>query len=127
MTEKEFAMAFGEWCNAVMGTAYKLTEFGDIDYRDPGRREAYDQYHELWMQVRKSYVFRDKNEKITSALLALRKAGIDCHLCSYQNGHIKAISRHGVVYSYYATTGTIAGYNGTEVSGLESLLRLCKA
>lgn len=126
MTEKEYAMSFGEWCNATQGTHLKLTPYGDIDFRDGGKHDATAQYMELWKQERQEYVLREKNQRIMTALQALRVRDIEVRLCNYQNGHIKARSAHGIIYSYYATTGTIAGYKDTSVAGLDEFIRLCE-
>lgn len=126
LTNELFDMTFGQWCNETKGLALALTEFGDIDYREPRRAEAVEQYHDLWIAERKEYLLRDKNEKINAALMNLRAEGIECVLSNYQNGHIKAKNRHGVVMSFYATTGTIAGYKDTNVEGLDDFIRLLK-
>ena len=126
MTEEQYNMTFFEWCNATKGTGLTLTEYGDVDYRNPMRKLVTEQYHDLWMAECKEYRLRSKNQKITSALQAIKAEGIECVLSSYQSGHIKAKSKHGVVYSFYATTGTIAGYKDTSISGLDELIKLCK-
>lgn len=125
MTDSQYEMTFGQWCNSVHGMNLALNDFGDIDWRDPKRREA-EMYKELWLQSRQEYVLRTKNEKIMTALQAIRKAGFWCELCNYQNGHIIAKSRHGITHSYYATTGTIAGYRDTSVNGLDEFIRVCE-
>lgn len=126
MTRDEYSMTFGEWCNKTKGTKLKLNQFGDIDFRDKGKQSAVDQYHDLWTAERKAFVLQDKNEKITNALQSLKKQGIKCVLSNYQNGHIKAETKHGIILSYYATTGTIAGYLWTNVEGLDEFIRMCK-
>lgn len=126
MNAQEYEMSFGEWCNATKGMALTLTEYGDIYWRDDGKKEAMEQYFDLWKAERKEYTIRDKNERITHALQCLKNEGIKCRLCDYQNGHIQAITGHGIKLSYYATTGTIAGYKDTSVEGLEEFIRLCK-
>lgn len=126
MTEEQYNMTFFEWCNATKGNGLTLTEYGDVDYRNPMRKLVTEQYHDLWMAECKEYRLRSKNQKIASALQAIKAEGIECVLSSYQSGHIKAKSKHGVVYSYYATTGTIAGYKDTNVSGLDEFIKLCK-
>lgn len=126
MTEQEYELSFGAWCNKTKGTDIKLTEFGEIDWRDPRKEEIKSQYHDLWMAEREEFILRDKNEKITNALQSLKAEGIKCELSNYQNAHIKAITKHGVLMSYYATTGTIAGYAHTSVNGLDEFIRLCK-
>lgn len=126
MTEEQYNMTFFEWCNATKLTGLILDEYGNVDYKNPMRKQVTDQYHDLWVAECKEYRLRSKNQKITSALQAIKSDGIQCVLCSYQSGHIKAKSRHGVVYSYYATTGTIAGYKGTNTEGLDEFIKLCK-
>lgn len=126
MNAEQYDMTFGEWCNSTKGTNLKLTEYGEIDWRDSQKAQATDQYHDLWIAERKEYKLREKNQKITNALESLKKEGIKCVLSNYQNGHIKAKSKHGRILSYYATTGTIAGYMDTTVEGLDSFIALCK-
>lgn len=126
MTSEEYDMTFGQWCNTTKGTNLKLTEFGDIDWQEPKKSEAMSQYHELWIAERQAYVLQEKNESITNAIQSLKKEGIECVLCNYQNAHIKAKTKHGVILSYYATTETIAGYKDTTVTGLDEFIRLCK-
>ena len=126
MNAAGYSMSFGEWCNSTKGTALKLTKYGEIEWNDPGKSDAVAQYHDLWMAERREYTLREKNERITHALQSLKNEGIKCRLCDYQNGHIQAFTRHGIKLSYYATTGTIAGYKDTFVEGLEEFIRLCK-
>ncbi|MBR1750911.1 MAG: hypothetical protein IJ740_08535 [Ruminococcus sp.] len=126
MTDKEYQMTFGEWCNTTKGTSLKLTQFGEIDYTDQNKFVVTEQFHDLWEAERKEYRLREKNRKITNALENLKAEGVECVLSSYQSGHIKAKSKHGVIYSYYATTGTIAGYYGTNICGLDEFIKLCK-
>ena len=125
MTAEQYEMSFGQWCNRIQGMNLMLTEYGDIDWREPKNRDA-EQYKVLWVNLRHEFSLRAKNEKIMNALQAIRKAGFDGSLCNYQNGHIKAKSKHGIVYSYYATTGTIAGYRDTCVNGLDEFIRMCE-
>lgn len=126
MTEAEYELTFGEWCNTTKGTHLELTEFGSIDYRSKDKQSVTEQYHDLWMAERKEFTYRQKNQSITTALESLKKRGIPCELSNYQNGHIKAKSRRGIILSYYATTGTIAGYADTAVNGLDEFIRLCE-
>ena len=125
MNEEQYNMTFGEWCNATKGTNLSLNDYGEIDWRDPQKSQVTEQYHDLWKAERKEYTLRDKNRKITNALESLKKHGIESVLCNYQNGHIKAKTKHGVILSYYATTGTIAGYRDTAVEGLDAFIELC--
>ena len=126
MTREEYEMTFGEWCNHTQHTDLKLNVFGDIDFRDTEKDKVTDKFYDLWTSERREYVKRIKEENITNALQSLRKEGIKCELCCYQNAHIKAMTKHGVILNYYATTGTIAGYRDTSIEGLEELIRLCK-
>jgi len=126
MDERLYQMTFGQWCNETKGTTLTLTEYGEIDWRDKAKKYVMERYHDLWMAERKEFVLRDKNEKINNALMNLKKAGFECVLSNYQNGHIKAKNRHGVIMSYYATTGTIAGYLGTNVQGIDEFIRILR-
>ena len=125
MTDKEYNMTFGEWCNFTKGTNLTLDKCNEIAWNDPKKGAAITLYHDIWINERKSYVLKAKTRSISSALEALKKAGIKCELANYQNGHIKAKSKHGIKMSYYATTGTIAGYLGTSVEGLDEFIELC--
>lgn len=126
MTKEEYELTFGQWCNKTKGMNLQLTEFGGIDWREPKKDEAMLQYHELWMAERQAYILKEKNENITNAMQSLKKEGIECVLCNYQNGHIKAKTKHGIILSYYATTETIAGYKDTDIKGLDEFIRLCR-
>jgi hypothetical protein len=126
MNKEQFDMTFGEWCNRTKGTNLKLDTFGGIAWNEQDKESAVDQYHDLWMAERKAYLLQEKNEQIVSALESIRKHGIECVLCNYQNGHIKAKTKHGRILSYYATTGTIAGYWGTTVEGLDCFIEMCE-
>lgn len=126
MNAEQYNMTFGEWCNATKGTNLKLTKYGEIHWEEWKKQEVTEQYHDLWMAERKEFVLRDKNEKISNALMSLKAEGIECVLSNYQNAHIKAKNRHGVIMSYYATTGTITGYRDTTVEGLDEFIRLLK-
>jgi hypothetical protein len=126
MTKDQYDMSFGEWCNHTKGTNLKLDEFGAIVWNDPNKESVTNQYHDLWMAELKAYRLQEKNDQIVSALESIRKHGIECVLCNYQNGHIKAKTKHGRVLSYYATTGTIAGYWGTPVEGLDYFIEMCE-
>lgn len=126
MTDEQYSMTFFEWCNAAHCTGLILNEYGDVDYRNPLRKTVTEQYHDLWKAELKEYRLRNKNQRISSALEAIKSEGFECILSSYQSGHIKAKSRHGIVYSYYATTETIAGYKGTNVRGLDEFIKLLK-
>lgn len=125
MNKEQYDMTFGEWCNATQDAGLSLTEYGEIDWRDPRKAQITEQYHDLWIAERKEYMLRDKNHKITNALESLKNNGIEGILCNYQNGHIKAKTKHGTILSYYATTGTIAGYRETSVEGLDAFIDLC--
>lgn len=126
MTAAEYEMRFGQWCNATRGTNYKLDQFGDIAWDEPKKKEANKKYLDFWYAERGEFCLKDKHEKIIHALERLKNEGIDCRLQNYANAHINAMSKHGQVYAYYATTGTIAGYMGTSIYGLDELIRLCK-
>ena len=125
MNQQQYEMTFGEWCNSTKGENLNLDEYGQIDWRDSNKQTVTDLYHDLWIAERQEYVLRNKIEKIVNALESLKKHGIECKLCNYQNAHIKAKTKHGVILSYYATTETIAGYADTSVRGLDEFIRLC--
>lgn len=76
------------------------------------------------MCERRAYHFQAKNELIVHALEALTARGFKPVLSCYDNGHIKTKSKRGKTLSYYATTGTIAGYLGTNINGIEEYIRL---
>lgn len=126
MTKEEYNMTFGEWCNATKGMSLRLDKFGDIMWDEKDKKAAMEQWHDLWQAELKAYRLEEKNLAITVALEGLKKHGIECKLCSYQNGHIRAKTAHGRILSYYATTGTIAGYGGTTVEGFDKFIELCK-
>lgn len=126
MTDAEYNMTFGEWCNATKGTALKLDKYNEIAWDEAKKEATKTLYHDAWMLERKDYTLKSKTRAISSALEALKKAGIKCELANYQNGHIKAMSIHGISMSYYATTGTIAGYSDTTIEGIDEFISLCQ-
>ena len=126
MTDDEYILHFGEWCNSVKGMGLKLTNSGTIDFSEPKREEAKEKYWDHWINERKYFRLQKKNEEIINALISLKNQGIKCRLCSFTNGHIQAVTKGGSVLSYYVTTGTISGYWGTHINGLDELIRLCK-
>lgn len=132
MNEKEYEYTFWQWCNEVKGTHVLINEYGERiwkcnDEQERHQKDVKEKYHDFWISLRAEYRYRKKAEQITHALESIRQEGINCMLCSQQNGHIKALSKHGIWMSYYATTGTIAGYGYTSVKGLDEFIRLCKA
>lgn len=74
--------------------------------------------HEEYAQYRET--------AILDALDAIKKNGFQCRLCNKQNGHIQVISRLGRIINFYPTTGTIAGYDWYQFSGIECLLRIAE-
>lgn len=126
MNAEEYNMTFGQWCNATKGESLELDEYGGIFWKDKNKARCMDEYHALWMSEREGYRLKEKNEQITTALEALRAQGITCILSDYASGHIRAKNRYGVSMSYYATTGTITGYGGTPIKGLDEFIRLLK-
>lgn len=130
MTEEEYKKTFAEWCRDVKGHKnIVLTKEGDWTYHE-GVKEIRDKCKELywdeWMCLRKDFCARKKEYQITNALESIKRNGIVCKLNNWQNGCITALSKHGRTLTYYATTGTIAGYGETSVKGLEMFIALCK-
>lgn len=64
-----------------------------------------------------------KSDLIRSAISAVSKAGVKFTAPNPQNGQLNCYTRHGVIVSYYPTTGTIAGYD--HLQGLNDLIALC--
>lgn len=64
-----------------------------------------------------------KFEIVRMAINALRANGISFDMPNPQNGQLNCRTRHGVIVSYYPTTGTIAGYD--DLRGLDDLIKLC--
>ena len=104
---------------------------------DEGRPEKWRNYWEsvlsnddvartVWNEKRKGYNFQLKQEQITHALETLKANGIKAYLMCYDNQHIMARSKSGKKMSYYAGTGTIAGYRDTTIEGLDEYIRLLK-
>lgn len=126
MTDAEYKMTFGQWCNETKGATLLLDKFKEIAWNEKKKSEYTKRYHDEWMREREGYRLKDKDMKITTALESLRAQGITCILSDYASGHIRAKNRHGVSMSYYATTGTITGYGGTSVKGIDEFIRLLK-
>lgn len=67
-----------------------------------------------------------KESIILSAIEVLEKNGFECRLRNKQNGHIQVKSVHGIVYNFYPTTGTIAGFDWETTKGIDMLLQILK-
>lgn len=76
--------------------------------------------------MEKSDYLQHKESVILSALDVLRKNGYPCILRNKQNGHIQVKSAHGVIYNFYPTTGTIAGFDWETIKGIDMLLKILK-
>ena len=69
----------------------------------------------------------DRRESIIlDALETIKKNGFECRLCNKQNGHIQALSKHGIIHNFYATTGTISGYDWETTKGVGDLLEILR-
>jgi len=69
--------------------------------------------------------YREQKESmILTAMEVLKKNGYEYRLCNKQNGHIQVKSRRNVIYNFYPTTGTIAGYDWNETKGIDALLQI---
>lgn len=66
----------------------------------------------------------DKERAILTAIETLEKNGYATRLKNKQNGHLQITSKHGVVFNYYPTTGTVAGYDWDSARGTDDLLQL---
>lgn len=66
----------------------------------------------------------EKGRLISSALEKIKNNGYVCKLLNYDNAHIQAISKSGKKMSYYACSDTITGYAGTDVQGIDWLIKL---
>lgn len=127
MTNAEYEMNFGEWVNTTKGENVMLDAIGDISWSDPRKDEVTKRWHQVWIEQRKAHRLQKKNEQITHALEAIKASGFNCLLKCWDNGHILTRSKSGKPLSYYATTGTIAGYYDTPVAGLDEYIRLLRA
>ena len=108
----------------------KLDENGSVLYEANNKRiynEAKEKYFDWWLEQRKERYQFDKEEAIKSAIARIKAKGLEYEVKSYQNAHINVKSKHSkTIFAYYATTGTIAGYWGTPVNGVERLIELCE-
>ena len=64
-----------------------------------------------------------KTDLVRMAIAVLSHAGVRFTTPNPQNGQLNAYTKHGVIVSYYPTTGTIAGYD--HLHGLDDLVKLC--
>lgn len=67
-----------------------------------------------------------KESIILSALDVLEKNGFECRLRNKQNGHIQVKSAHDIIYNFYPTTGTIAGFDWETTKGIDMLLQILR-
>lgn len=121
MTEE---LSFGQWLRDVKHESITLDDDGKLSWRDPRYEELMNKHHDAWLNELKQYRRAKKAADIANALEAIKAAGYACRLMCQQNAHIQAISKHGVKMSYYATSGTIAGYDGTDCNGLDCFITL---
>jgi hypothetical protein len=117
-------LSFGQWLRDAKREKVTLDEDGKLDWRDPRYKELMGKYHDVWLAELKQYRRAKKTTDIANALEAIKTAGYVCRLMCQENAHIQAISKHGVKMSYYATSGTIAGYYGTDYEGLDQFISL---
>lgn len=124
MTDAEYEMTFGQYIRDVKHEPVTLMQNGSISYSDPKREAVETKYHDSWESKRAQYRLAKKQAAISDSLEAIKAAGYKAHLMNYENACIQAISKHGVKVAYYATSGTIAGYYGTDIMGLDCLIDL---
>lgn len=71
--------------------------------------------------------YREKNEVIRNAIEVLCTRGYRAVLKDPTNGCIRVFGRNGRAVTYYATTGTIAGYMNTPIEGIDGVIELLEA
>lgn len=130
MTQAEYELTFAEWCKYIKKhDEIVLDKYGDfaMESKTSGIKEKYVKlYHEQWIFLLHDFRLREKHYKISNALESIRRNGIECTLNNWQNGCITAKTKNGRILTYYATTGTIAGYRETTMKGLETFIDLCR-
>lgn len=125
-------MTEAEWINFTFDKDFPVNEFGCFDHQKGSvkqfeeYRRLVDEHEDEYFQELREFNLFEKKHKIELALEVLKNNGIRARLMNAQNGHILATSKRGIKYSYYAGTGTIAGYYNTSVFGLDWLIKLCK-
>lgn len=128
MTEKEYAMSFDEyWARKQRGVV--LDERGRIDRGKTTNRfilEDMDHFRDIWNQRRGEYAYFQRTQAALNAINVLSLSGYSPRLMCLDNLHIQVNSKHGRLFNYYAGTGTITGYDQTDVRGLNALLELLK-
>ena len=79
----------------------------------------------LWMNEREHFRLEYKQLRISNALETLKARGItSARLANFDNACITAISKSGKRMTYYAGTGTIAGYGYTPIRGIDKFIEL---
>ncbi|MBP9987997.1 MAG: hypothetical protein KBT46_00710 [Ruminococcus sp.] len=68
----------------------------------------------------------EKGNIVAKALEKIKLNGFNAELKCWDNAHILATSKSGKKMSYYALTGTIAGYDGSDIHGVDNLIELLK-
>ena len=81
---------------------------------------------QVYTAEREQFHYQQKQEQIMHALETLAANGIEAQLACFDNCHIIAKSKSGKKMSYYAGSGTITGYYGTQINGLDEYIRLLR-
>lgn len=122
MTEAEYRLTFDEWLSDKKLCTITFNQYGFANPTDE-YIEASNIYYQPWLELRRVYRYFRKSEQITTALRKIKQAGFAPILANYENGCIKTKSGDHY-FAYYATTGTIAGYGGTQYEGIDNYIDL---
>ena len=126
MTSEEYKLTFLEWASKVKGENVETNKLGYAPLLTATNKAIRDRWYDAWMEEREQYRFQIKSEQISHAIEAIKANGFNPVLKNWDNAHIMATSKNGKSMSYYATTGTITGYYGTQIKGVDEFLRLLK-
>jgi hypothetical protein len=70
------------------------------------------------------FCYQQKHDDIVKALRAIRASGHEARLANFTNSCITANSKRGAKLTYFACSGTIQGYGGTNVHGIDCFIKL---
>lgn len=83
-------------------------------------KAVYDEY----IKERQRFCYQQKHDNIVNALRSIRASGHEARLADFSSSCITSKSKRGAKLTYFASTGVIQGYGGTNVHGIDCFIKL---